>query len=672
MINIPQNRTTQLAFGDLSYRAQSAVIYKNLRSADKHFIDKLIRCDSRDPEVIAKLVQEAKTRHLLNVCRERKQRGHILIRIAGCNEDLAIAMMEAGSSCYDKKTDGTFTNIRTNCKNLLHVAVSRGYVRLAAYLLERGIDPNSEDAEQNNPLHLIRTVAENPRSALSMAQLLLRHGAKLDITDKNENRVAKNLTSHLGDEADSVLPLFLCKFSPITQPNFHKTMAHSPNVNDMLGEFVNHCLLPVAVLEAGAEIEAFSNQHLAVLRTALLPIARDIILPKLQVQNLQNDYHEQSSLMQALFRPLRLSRTWHHPTITFPRELRPLISPHGREWGSILPSPMTMSNGYTITCLTTGKQLEAESQALNHCVRGYDKTCCLDDYKQRSHILAVRNPSGAPCSTIELQITEPNANNQPPKIRVIQHRGMKNGYPNNQASSAWSEFLSKVESGNITLITDPQKLGETDESRELNPRGVLAYTGCVPSWAHANRCFDEFRMEYRRATLYRPDNRQRVYDDTTSEDGYRHNATHFIDGWAVVDANNIPTGKWALEATSLTPDIATGERLCSLRNVDLKSYLRATGALEKIRNALASIHLNENQKLWQSEHQQPLLPRGIPKPAHKIAAEEREYLEAMGKRVREMETLSGENARRSSNPFHNMDKPSRRVDSAAGSATFLM
>lgn len=180
----------------------------------------------------------------------------------------------------------------------------------------------------------------------------------------------------------------------------------------------------------------------------------------------------------------------------------------------------------------------------------------------------------------------------------------------------------------LSLTLDNEKLGETAASKELQKHhSELARTiGYEPDLAHTEKLFDRFRMGERAAvTAIRPDG-MRVYDVTQTEDiatllaaqnqnpvmpaqagipsaetaprknlpsrqrgngnsvhGYTH-YEHFIDGFAVVTKEGMPTGRTALRSEHLTCGV--DERLVYLRNLDLYDWLRATGLMRDLKQIL--------------------------------------------------------------------------------------
>lgn len=73
-------------------------------------------------------------------------------------------------------------------------------------------------------------------------------------------------------------------------------------------------------------------------------------------------------------------------------------------------------DGHTVQKLTTGKQLDAEGEVMQHCVGNY----CEDVAKGRMEIYSLRDPQGEPHATIEWS---------PKKKRVVQVKGKQNVEP---------------------------------------------------------------------------------------------------------------------------------------------------------------------------------------------------------------------------------------------------
>lgn len=204
-----------------------------------------------------------------------------------------------------------------------------------------------------------------------------------------------------------------------------------------------------------------------------------------------------------------------------------------------------------------------------------------------------------------------------------------------------------------SLTLDNEKLGETAASKELQKHhSELARTiGYEPDLAHTEKLFDRFRMGERAAvTAIRPDG-MRVYDVTQTEDiatllaaqnqnpvmpaqagiqqpaasaprknlpsrqrgngnsvhGYTH-YEHFIDGFAVVTKEGMPTGRTVLRPEHLTCGV--DERLVYLRNLDLYDWLRATGLMGDLKQILHHHNLTPENLLRTLDLTKP--PRPIP------------------------------------------------------------
>lgn len=352
------------------------------------------------------------------------------------------------------------------------------------------------------------------------------------------------------------------------------------------------------------------------------------------------------AVLQQVFRPFRLSRCWQHVAISLPRALQPLAG--GWEWHALMPKPFTASNGLTITCLTRSSDLEEESRLLNHCAgrdKEFKIQCCADVHRWRWHFFSIgrmgEDGVRQPLSTLQLRVIAPpqeidtDTENIPIGntgmwLMVKEHRGRNNSKTlPAHVRAAWGEFTAALKDGRLSLTLDNEKLGETAASREKHANhSELARTiGYEPDLAHTEKLFDRFRMGERAAvTAIRPDG-MRVYDVTQTEDiatllaaqnqnpvmpaqagiqqpaasaprknlpsrqrgngnsvhGYTH-YEHFIDGFAVVTKEGMPTGRTALRPEHLTCGV--DERLVYLRNLDLYDWLRATGLMGKLRGLL--------------------------------------------------------------------------------------
>jgi hypothetical protein len=310
-------------------------------------------------------------------------------------------------------------------------------------------------------------------------------------------------------------------------------------------------------------------------------------------------------VMQQFFRPLRLSRCWHHPAIYLPQELQPLAGK--REWYPILPQPFTASNGLRVTCLTQSAELEEESRLLNHCIGRSDEyisRCCNQKERWFAHIFSIGrvgvDGTREPMSTVLAGIVDqPAMAEWLPQIPiadtgmalcVLDHHA-KNGSINLPAEvrAAWGEFAAALSAGTLSLTLDNETLGETKASIEKNKKfsPFECMVGYVPNHAHTEALFDRFRMSERAAvTTIRPDG-MRVYD-VMQAGGYTH-YEHFIDGWAVVKQDGTPTGRMALRQEHLR--CGEDERLVYLRDLGLDDWLRATGLMNMLYDLLHQYQL---------------------------------------------------------------------------------
>lgn len=85
-----------------------------------------------------------------------------------------------------------------------------------------------------------------------------------------------------------------------------------------------------------------------------------------------------------------------------------------------IPSKITGETGWKLVSLTTPAELEAEGEALEHCVGGYTVHCA----NENSHIISVRGPDGTPRSTMEIKTDYRKGS-----YNIVQNYGRKNTPP---------------------------------------------------------------------------------------------------------------------------------------------------------------------------------------------------------------------------------------------------
>lgn len=176
----------------------------------------------------------------------------LFLAAANGSEEMVRFLLENHASPQVKETYDNQHNVTTP----LHVAVIKNNLPLAACLLKFKADPNATELGQATPLHLAVALGE-----ISLAELLLKKGA-------DPNRLAQNVN---GAGYNGVTPLML-----VLQPSFfNRAMAallvrHGANVNFTIKNDANRTLLHQAALRgqrdavdflvnAGAEVNVLDE-----------------------------------------------------------------------------------------------------------------------------------------------------------------------------------------------------------------------------------------------------------------------------------------------------------------------------------------------------------------------------------------------------------------------------
>ncbi|CAG9859598.1 unnamed protein product [Phyllotreta striolata] len=167
-------------------------------------------------------------------------RQYLEIRLVGAvnlnNVDLARTLLKSGVSP---------DTIDSECRSVLHIAVSRGYSDLVELLLKHGANPNKRDIIQNTPLHLAACVHN-----LKIVTMLINAKADvscLDMHGRNPFQLASSKLQRLQhfwkegaiemiklkEELKEVVDLLLSMLMrDLEQKMAHSTIAHS-DVNDL-------------------------------------------------------------------------------------------------------------------------------------------------------------------------------------------------------------------------------------------------------------------------------------------------------------------------------------------------------------------------------------------------------------------------------------------------------
>jgi PcfJ-like protein len=111
----------------------------------------------------------------------------------------------------------------------------------------------------------------------------------------------------------------------------------------------------------------------------------------------------------------------------------------GIGWPALFPQPVPWDD-LTVISLTTSLAIQQEGYRLQHCVGNYARSCLSG----RSHIVSVRDASGASLSTAEIKLTR--SYGAAVSTQVIQHRGMDNGEPPSSCATALHVAMKNLQS----------------------------------------------------------------------------------------------------------------------------------------------------------------------------------------------------------------------------------
>ena len=129
---------------------------------------------------------------------------------------------------------------------------------------------------------------------------------------------------------------------------------------------------------------------------------------------------------------MELSALWRQAVIR-----SQVIATEIAHWPPLLPFAIH-SHGLTVISLTDSFQLAEEGRQLKHCVSTYTEVCLLG----LSHILSIRDKTGASLSTVEISLEDEPSGRLIPK--VLQHVGLMNSEPEPSSKAALAAVMHKL------------------------------------------------------------------------------------------------------------------------------------------------------------------------------------------------------------------------------------
>jgi hypothetical protein len=137
-----------------------------------------------------------------------------------------------------------------------------------------------------------------------------------------------------------------------------------------------------------------------------------------------------------------------------------------------LAAPFRTSRRWTVTALTDATMLEAEHDALGHCVDCYAYYCVRDD----KHVLSIRDPDGRNVSTAEIDESRlsqyyDNCADYSFERSVVQHRGVDNTEPPREAKAALQEWGDALPSGSLAIDFQMLRSARLERQAELAQKG---------------------------------------------------------------------------------------------------------------------------------------------------------------------------------------------------------
>lgn len=505
----------------------------------------------------------------------------------------------------------------------LYMAAEQGHENQARWLLDHGARADITAERRRTLLHAA-SLQTHSDICLPMLLAYPQVRALVDQQDNKGNTALHDVYNSngarlTGQQRQERIQCLLQRGARRDIPNSAGDTAYDTYIaSDLEREFTRHLLFPALLspLPGPASLPASlrDDARASDLLHAMAHHAGRLLFPR--PHDLTTPLAPGSPAEQAFMRPSRIDTSWHHDAVHIPAALLPLKNE--REWAPLFKDAFIAPNGYRIRCLTSSEALQATGDALGHCVgtSDYDADCCTGHV----HILAVSTPKGREISTIELKTPDHSLDD----MHIVQHKARENTPPPRAADEAADALLDALEEN--TLRVTPA-WGETAasirRSQDLHP--YFRAIGYYPDPVSIQAIHDEFRRDYRRASLGKDAEGRMVYDDIQTEDGHTHRS-HYIGGYAVVDARGFPTGPGSFLAHELKPK--EGERIVDLRRLDAMSYLRASGLLEHGRAVLRQKEPELAAALeegWKRQDAEPLTERPVSLPQKRVQREQRAY-----------------------------------------------
>ncbi|TAL63595.1 MAG: hypothetical protein EPN79_15675 [Burkholderiaceae bacterium] len=159
--------------------------------------------------------------------------------------------------------------------------------------------------------------------------------------------------------------------------------------------------------------------------------------------------------------------------VTAMRREYPATARASISWEPCLLSGPFKHGTLTVVELTSAGQLQEEGAQLSHCVADYEGLCVTGS----SRIFSVRDSSGRPLSTIELQ-QEHDIHSGERRLMVRQHFGFKNRRPAIEAEKTLEAFLHAAKKEQIHLsLSWPHDVHPADLMRSEQQRRIAVSVG---------------------------------------------------------------------------------------------------------------------------------------------------------------------------------------------------
>ena len=398
--------------------------------------------------------------------------------------------------------------------------------------------------------------------------------------------------------------------------------------NSIANDFFDHVVLPAAVMELGGGEHAMSQLDDLQEQYRKLKVQMKAPVMKFLGLNVWDEIRSQTDIFKPDFRPASMGRTWLRGIVRMPSEHIPLtVKEH--IWPPLFKKEATLASGaFTLKSIDSLDGLLAEEAAHNTCINGYEGYCRATDLLQekdkspsassRSFICSLEDADGNKVATAEFKFRPEGVKTAHHTVHIsgtnmdlslTQLEGTKRGereedrdivHPFDPRHQAIEEFMEMVSSGEIAL--NMQEIESDIEEEKKYRTTSRCKIGFVPhNWHQIDKCFNHYKKD--------------IWTGATGENEQ---------GRLILDGERFIEGSYESEEGTKIP----------YRDMDAKTWLRATGMMSQIHDALyrsaPEAVTEEVKSRWSREAKEPItstapdIPHKGITPSHKVFSPSRD------------------------------------------------